>query len=56
MKTSAICGPKCLELFEKSGRAGSWAKTFSALLIGQAGWYSKKSALIFQSIQEYEII
>lgn len=46
--TNATCGPKCIELFEKSDRAGSWAKTFSALLIGMEGWFSNRCALIWK--------
>jgi len=41
-------GQKCLELLEKSNQHGSWAKTFSVLLIGMTGWYSTKCKLIWK--------
>jgi hypothetical protein len=41
-------GRKCLELFGNYARAGSWAKTFSALLIGTGGWYSRKCKLTWK--------
>jgi len=47
-KMSAICGQKCLEQFEKFNHVGLWAKTFSALLIGMEGWYSKRCKLIWK--------
>jgi hypothetical protein len=47
-KMSAICGPACLEQFEKFNQVGLWAKTFSALLIGMEGWYSKRCKLIWK--------
>ena len=47
-KMTATCGPKCLELFEKFDRPGSWAKMFSALLIGMEGWYSTKCKLTWK--------
>ena len=47
-KMSAICGPACLEQYEKFNHVGSWAKTFSALLIGMEGWYSKRCKLIWK--------
>jgi len=47
-KMSATCGQKCLEQFEKFNHVGLWAKTFSALLIGMEGWYSKKCKLIWK--------
>ena len=43
--TSDISGPKCLEQFEKFNHVGSWAKMFSALLIGMEGWSSTKCRL-----------
>jgi hypothetical protein len=46
--TSATCGPKCLELFERLPRAGLWARTFAGLLLGQEGWYSRKCALTWR--------
>jgi hypothetical protein len=47
-KMSAICGPACLEQYEKFNQVGLWAKTFSALLIGMEGWYSKRCKLIWK--------
>jgi hypothetical protein len=47
-KMSATCGQKCLEQFEKFNHVGLWAKTFSALLIGMEGWYSKRCKLIWK--------
>jgi hypothetical protein len=47
-KMSAICGLKCVEQLEKFNHVGSWAKTFSALLIGMEGWYSKRCKLIWK--------
>ena len=38
-------GPTCYDVLEKSDLAGSWAKTFSALLLGMEGWYSRRCAL-----------
>jgi len=40
-----ISGQKCLEQFEKFDHVGLWAKTFSALLIGQADWFSRRCKL-----------
>jgi len=47
-RTNATCGPKCLEQLEKFNHVGSWGKTFSALLIGMGGWYSKRCALTWK--------
>ncbi len=47
-KMSDTSGRRCLERFEKFGRVGLWAKTFSALLIGQGGWYSTRCRLIWK--------
>ena len=47
-RTNATYGRKCLGLFERSARAGSWAKTFAALLVGQEGWYSKRCRLAWK--------
>ena len=47
-RTNATYGPKCLEQFEKFSHVGSWAKTFSALLIGMEGWYSKRCRLTWK--------
>jgi len=43
--TAATCGPKCLEQYGKFNRAGLWAKTFAALLIGTTAWSSKRCKL-----------
>ena len=48
MKMNAIYGPKCLEQYGKFSHVGSWAKTFSALLIGQTGWYSRRCKLTWK--------
>jgi len=47
-RMNATCGPKCLEQFEKFSHVGLWAKMFSALLIGQAGWFSTKCRLTWK--------
>ncbi len=47
-KMTATYGPKCLEQFERFSHVGLWAKTFSALLIGQAGWSSTKCRLTWK--------
>jgi len=47
-KTSDTCGPKCLESFERFNHVGSWAKTFSALLIGTGDWYSRRCKLTWK--------
>ena len=47
-KTSAICGQKCLEQFEKLSRPGSWAKTFAGLLIGRTDWSSSRCNLTWK--------
>jgi hypothetical protein len=47
-KMNAICGPACLEQYEKFNHVGLWGKTFSALLIGMEGWYSKRCKLIWK--------
>jgi len=47
-KMTATSGLKCCDAFERFPRVGSWAKTFSALLIGQAGWSSTKCRLIWK--------
>jgi hypothetical protein len=47
-RMSAICGQKCLESFAKFNRTGSWAKTFSGLLIGRTDWYSTRCRLIWK--------
>ena len=47
-KMNATCGPKCLESFGRFNRNGLWAKTFSALLIGQEGWFSRRCRLTWK--------
>ena len=47
-RMNATCGPKCLEQLEKFNHVGSWAKTFSALLIGMGGWYSMRCNLTWR--------
>ena len=47
-KMNATCGPKCLESFVRFNRNGLWAKTFSALLIGQEGWFSRRCRLTWK--------
>ena len=48
IKTNATCGRRCCALFENAPRATSWAKTFSALLVGMEGWYSRRCALVWK--------
>ena len=45
---NAIYGRRCCDAFRKCNHVGSWAKTFSDLLIGQGDWYSRKSNLIWK--------
>jgi hypothetical protein len=47
-KMTDISGQKCLDAFGRFPRVGSWAKTFSALLIGMGGWYSKRCRLTWK--------
>ena len=47
-KMNATCGPKCVDSFGRFNRNGLWAKTFSALLIGQEGWFSKRCRLTWK--------
>ena len=42
---NAIHGIKCIEQLKKFNLVGAWAKTFSAILIGQQGWHSNKCKL-----------
>lgn len=42
-------GRKCSGQSKKSSRNGSWQKTFSALLLGMEGWYSKKCGLTWKT-------
>jgi hypothetical protein len=46
--TLDISGLKCLESSEKFSRLGSWAKTFTGLLIGMKGWSLKRCPLIWK--------
>ena len=41
-------GRKCLEQFGKFVPAGSWAKTFSELLVGMEGWFSSRCTLTWK--------
>ena len=41
-------GRKCLEQLEKFNHVGLWVKMFSALLIGQEGWFSTKCKLTWK--------
>ena len=47
-KMTATSGQRCLDAFERFSRNGSWARMFSALLIGQAGWSSTKCRLTWK--------
>src|SRR5690606_27501782 len=47
-KMTATSGRKCLEQFGRFPRAGSWAKTFAALLIGMEVWYSTRCRLTWK--------
>jgi len=47
-KMNATCGQKCLESYGRFNRNGLWAKTFSALLIGQEGWFSRRCKLTWK--------
>jgi len=47
-KMSDISGRKCCEQLEKFNHVGLWAKMFSALLIGQEGWYSTRCKLTWK--------
>lgn len=44
-RTLDISGRRCFEQYERYGHAGSWARMFSALLIGMEDWYSRRCAL-----------
>ena len=46
--TSDISGPICLDAFGRFSRNGSWARMFSALLIGMEGWSSMKCRLTWK--------
>jgi hypothetical protein len=47
-KMSATSGRKCSEQLKKFNHVGLWAKMFSALLIGQEGWFSTKCKLTWK--------
>jgi hypothetical protein len=47
-KMTDISGRRCLESFARLSRPTSWAKTFSALLIGQMGWSSRRCRLTWK--------
>lgn len=47
-KMTATCGPKCSELFGLFDPVGSWARTFTGLLVGRTGWYSNRCALTWK--------
>ena len=45
---NATSGQRCLEQFGRFPRVGSWAKTFSALLIGTGEWCSMRCRLTWK--------
>ena len=47
-KMTDTSGLKCLEQFKRFDHVGLWAKTFSDLLIGRTGWYSKRCSLTWR--------
>ena len=47
-KMTATSGQRCCDAFERFPRVGSWARMFSALLIGQEGWSSTKCRLTWK--------
>lgn len=47
---TATYGQRCCERFERLSHVGSWAKTFTALLIGRAEWYSSRCNLIWKML------
>lgn len=47
-RTLDIFGRKCCERFGRFDRHGSWAKTFSALLIGTGDWFSTRCRLTWK--------
>lgn len=47
-KMIGICGPTYSNELLKDDRAGSWARTFAALLLGQTGWFSTKRVLTWK--------
>lgn len=49
-KMTATSGLKCLESLEKFNQPTSWAKMFTALLIGRGDWYSTKCKLTWRML------
>jgi hypothetical protein len=47
-KMTDTSGQKCLDAFGRFPRVGSWARMFSALLIGQEGWSSTRCRLTWK--------
>jgi hypothetical protein len=47
-KMTDTSGRKCLESLKKFNHVGSWAKTFTELLIGMEGWYSMRCRLTWK--------
>ena len=47
-RMTATSGQKCLDAFGRFPRVGSWARMFSALLIGMEGWSSTKCRLTWK--------
>jgi len=47
-KMTVTSGLKCSELLGRSSRVGSWAKTFTGLLIGMEGWFSNRCNLTWK--------
>lgn len=45
---TATSGQRCCEQLERFNHVGLWVKTFSALLIGRAEWYSSRCNLIWR--------
>ncbi len=41
-------GRRCCEQLARFNHVGSWAKTFSGLLIGRTGWYSSRCTLTWK--------
>jgi hypothetical protein len=47
-KMIATSGLRCVESYGRFAQHGSWAKMFSALLIGMTGWYSTRCRLTWK--------
>jgi hypothetical protein len=47
-RMTATSGRKCFESFARFNHVGSWAKTFTGLLIGMEGWSSTRCRLIWK--------